>query len=309
MSPRRILKSCGSSSTFARRSSAPNGKMREALAAVMTLSFGSATGRRFSIVRSLYIVNSRPRRPARIARYRTGPGLDRRIPSAATIRIGTQAISARAVRPMSNRRLTTAHRAANGHEDLGRRQAVLVAPRDRAVAQRIERARMRILAHFALVAAHRRDLAVERRGDLDPGIGDERARIRPLGAARGIEREDGGDAGHRGPRGHERRLEQQLVIAVDVAAPLAVDRVRLDLRDDALERRDDVGQRQRVEPLVGKTERPNVLAAELFRGAPRPPGGSVSSRLSANPSGRMSSTPSSSAARIMCCGWPTPPGP
>src|SRR6266516_7718939 len=115
------------------------------------------------MVRSLYMRKGVPPRPARRARYSTGPGLDRRMPSAAAASSGAAASKPTAARVTSTRRLTTAHRPADGHEDLGRVHAVLVAPRLRPVAQPVQRPRVRVRPDLALVARHRDDLRIERR--------------------------------------------------------------------------------------------------------------------------------------------------
>src|SRR6266478_6413331 len=63
------------------------------------------------------------RRPMHLnhrARYRIGPGLDRRIPTAATSRNGAAATSPSAARTTSNRRLAIAQAPSYRHEHLGR---------------------------------------------------------------------------------------------------------------------------------------------------------------------------------------------
>src|SRR5256884_7119702 len=80
-------------------------------------------------------------------------------------------------------------------------------------------------------------------------------------------------------------LEQDLVIAVDVAPVLAVDDLRLHFPDDALERRDDLGEGESVEPLVRKAERAEIGDAEDVGRAAHvlglaDPGGSVAQGFS-----------------------------
>src|SRR2546423_8039964 len=227
MSPRSTLKSWGSSSILVRRNQAPKGKTRGSLRPVMALPAPS----RGCMVRSLYMVKPAPWRPTRRARYSTGPGLERRIPIAATARSG--AASARPSSPSatSSGRLTMAVDAPHRHEHFRSLHTVLIPPGDGPVAQGVERARMRISAHLALVARHGREFDLERVGDIHPHVGHEAAGERPLGAARGVERVDRPDTVLRGTRGDEGRLEEQLVIPVDVAAVLTVDDVRAHLAD------------------------------------------------------------------------------
>src|ERR1044071_1557093 len=101
---------------------------------------------------------------------------------------GAVTTSATAAQTMSKRRLTMMQGAAHGHEDLGRFDALLVAPRERAIAERVERAGMGVVAQLARVAGHRGELHLERRGDVDPRVGGEAARKGPFGAARRVER-------------------------------------------------------------------------------------------------------------------------
>src|SRR2546421_3957375 len=151
------------------------------------------------------------------------------MPSAATASSGATSATPNAASTRSSRRLAMAVDAANGHEHLGGLHAALIAPRFGPVAQRVERAWMRIGTNLALVAGHRRELGVEGGRDVDPRVRDEAAWVRPLSAARGVERVDGPDAVFRRPRRDEGRLEQQLVIAIHVTAVLTVDDVRADL--------------------------------------------------------------------------------
>src|SRR5262249_22430075 len=171
--------------------------------------------------------------------------------------------------PLKSACWPAAAHAPHGDEHLGGVHAALVAPRVRLVPQPLRRARVRVVAQFARVAGHRRDLAVEHGADVDPRVGHERARIGPFGAARGVERVDGLDAGLGRPRRHERSLEQQLVVLVDVATVLAVDDLRAQFADHGLDRRDDAGQRQRVELLVGQVQEAHVGDAEDARRLPR----------------------------------------
>src|SRR2546422_316784 len=262
ISPRSTLRSCGSSSIFRRRSHAPSGNTRGSSAPVMTLA---SERRRACMVRSLYMMNGRPPRPTRSARYNTAPGLARRIPTAARASRGAVATNAIAAHTTSTRRLTIADRAADGHEHLRRIETLLVSPGPRAVAQRLERAGVRIGTQLALIACHGGELLVERRGDVHPGVRGERARKRPLGAAGRVEGVDCFNASLGRAGRHESRPEKDLVVAVDVAAVLAVHDARLDFADDALERRDELGERDGVEPLVGKPQRTDVADAERGR--------------------------------------------
>src|SRR2546426_1436462 len=132
ISPRSTLRSCGSSSIFRRRSHAPSGNTRGSSAPVMTLA---SERRRACMVRSLYMMNGRPPRPTRSARYNTAPGLARRIPTAARASRGAVATNAIAAHTTSTRRLTIADRAADGHEHLRRIETLLVSPGPRAVAR------------------------------------------------------------------------------------------------------------------------------------------------------------------------------
>src|SRR5204862_497756 len=88
---------------------------------------------------------------------------------------------------MSDGHPAGAQLAADGHEHLGGIHADLVAPRAAAIAQRVDRARMWVGSHFALIARHRAELLLERLRDIDPRIRDERARVAPLRAARRVE--------------------------------------------------------------------------------------------------------------------------
>src|SRR5204862_128789 len=255
MSPRSTLKSCGSSSILVRRNSAPSGKTRGSSCPVMRLA---GAGRRWCMVRSLYMVKGAPARPTRRARYSTGPGLARRIPSAAS----ASTARPRAASTMSSRRFAMAARPADGEEHLRRFQAGLVAPRPGAVAERLERAGVWIRPDLALVARHGGDLGLERLGDIHPRVGHKAARVGPFGAARGIERIDCANALLGGPRGDERGLEQQLMVAVHVPAVLAIHDVGMQLPHQTRERRDHVRERQRVEPLVGEPQHADVVHTE-----------------------------------------------
>src|SRR3989454_1412221 len=264
MSPRMTLNSSGSSSILDARSHAPNRKTRGSACAVMELG-----ERPWStcIVRSLNIVNTRPCRPTRAARYSVGPGLARWMPSAATASSGAATKSATLASAMSTRRLAIAQRPPDGDEHRGGLQTVLVAPGPCAMAQRLERAGMRVGPHFALVARHGRDLLLEGVGDLDPRIRDEAAWVPPFGAAGCVERVDRLDALLDRPGGDEERAEQDLVIAVRIASELAVDDLGPNLAHDPLERRDDLGQGKGVELLVREPETADILDAQRLRGA------------------------------------------
>src|SRR5205823_13058295 len=144
------------------------------------------------------------------------------MPIAASPMSGAVSTSATAAHTTSNRRFTMMQCAANGHEDFSGLEALLIAPSQRLVAQRIQRARMGIVAQLARVTGHRRELDLERPRDVDPRVGDERARKRPLGTARGVEGVDCAHPARGGPRRDERRLKQAVMIAIDVAAKLAI---------------------------------------------------------------------------------------
>src|SRR5690348_10347815 len=212
--------SCGSSSSFTARSQAPSGNTLGSFAPVIRLA---SERRRACMVRSLYIMNGRPPRPTRSARNSTGPGLARRIPTAASASSGAVTTSARPASSASTRRLTVMQRAPDGHEYFRRIEALLVAPGAGTVAQRLERARVRVGAQLALVARHRRDLLLERGRDVHPRVGREAPRKGPFGARGGVERIDGLDALLGRTRGHQNRLEQNLVVAVHVPPVLTVD--------------------------------------------------------------------------------------
>src|SRR5882762_166791 len=259
ISPRNTLNNCGSSSSFTARSHAPSGKTRGSRGPVIKLE---SDRRRTCMVRSLYMMNGRPPRPTRSARYKTGPGLARRMPSAASASSGAVAMRATPASTTSSRRLAVMERAADGHEHLRRIETLLVAPGPGAVAQRFERAGVGIRPHLALVARHRGQLLLERRRDVHPGVGHEATGKPPFGAAGGVKGVHRFDRSFGGPGGDEHGLEQDLVIAVDVAAVLAVDDLRLHLPDDALERRDDLGEGEGIQSLVRKAERAEVDDAE-----------------------------------------------
>src|ERR671936_1298669 len=102
MSPRRMLTSCGSSSSLTRRKKLPKRNTRASAAAVMMLPplpFDSTC-----IVRSLYIVNTWPSRPVRRARKRIGPLLLSRMPIAMSASSGLSTTSAAAASSTSSSR-------------------------------------------------------------------------------------------------------------------------------------------------------------------------------------------------------------
>src|SRR2546426_7156943 len=198
ISPRSTFQSWGSSSTFTARSHAPNGNTRGSRGPVMRLE---SERRRRCIVRSLNMMNGRPSRPTRSARYRTGPADDRRMPTAARATSGAATTAASAASTTSTRRLATAQRAADGHEHLGGLQTLLVTPRPGTVAQRLERAGVRIRPQLALVARHRGQLLLERRRDVHPGVGHEAAGEPPVGASGGVRGADPLEIKLRGPGG------------------------------------------------------------------------------------------------------------
>src|SRR2546422_114264 len=220
MSPRSTFTSCGSSSILSRRSARPKAKTRGSCCAVMTLREPRACR---CMVRSLYIVNGCPSRPTRRARYRIGPGLERRIPTAATSRTGAAATRPSAATTTSNRRLATAQAPSHGHEHLGSVEAAVIAPGAGAMPQGVERAGMGVRADLALVARHGAQLLLERLGDVDPRVGDKGSRIPPLGARGRVEGVHRLEVRLDRPRGHERGPEQQPGVAVGVAPELAGD--------------------------------------------------------------------------------------
>src|SRR2546429_5122966 len=263
MSPRSTLKSCGSSSILVRRNRAPSGNTRGSSCPVMRLA---RPGRPWCMVRSLYMVKGAPARPTRRARYSTGPGLARRMASAASASTGATSARPRAASTMSSRRFAMPPRPADGEEHLRRFQARLVAPGPGAVAERLERAGVRIGPHLALVARHGGDLGLERLGDIHPRVGHEAARVGPLRAARGVERVHGSDAILRRSRRDEGGFEEQLVVAIDVATVLTIDHVGSQLADDLLERRNDIRERDGIEPLIRKAEQTDRAHPERVGG-------------------------------------------
>src|SRR5215831_10257119 len=188
-----------------------------------------------------------------------GPSLDALISTPTTASTGLRARSAAPDTTTSIARLSMANHPPDGHEDLGGLQAGLDAPRVRPVAQSLQGPRMGIAAHLAAIAGHRLDLGLERRADIDPRVGDERPGVAPLGTARRVERVHGLHAALGGARGHQRRLEDQLVVAIDVAAVLAVHGSRPDVSDHLLDPLDHVELADRVEPLVGEAEQADVV--------------------------------------------------
>ena len=85
-----------------------------------------------------------------------------------------------------------------------------------------QRARVRIVSQLRLVTGHRRQFGIEGGGDVNPGVRNKGARVRPFRTARRIEGVDGFDRGYRRPGRDQDCLKQYLVIAVDIAAILAV---------------------------------------------------------------------------------------
>src|SRR3989442_12221661 len=104
------------------------------------------------MVRSLYIVNGCPSRPTRRARYRIGPGLERRIPTAATSRTGAAATRPSAATTTSNRGLATAQAPSQGHEHLGSVGAAVIAPGAGGVPQGVGGGGMGVRGDVGLVA-------------------------------------------------------------------------------------------------------------------------------------------------------------
>ena len=127
---------------------------------------------------------------------------------------------------------------------------------------------MRVGPHLALITGHRRELALQGGRDVDPGVRDEAPRVAPLGAARRVEGVHRLDVRLRGPGGDEQRLEEQLVVPVHVAAVLPVDDARTYLAHDLLDGADQLGERDRVQPLVGETQLAHVPDAERLGRAP-----------------------------------------
>src|SRR3954471_19812411 len=116
----------------------------------------------------------------RLARKKTGPGSVSLMPMAARPISGAVRTSATDAHTTSNRRFTMLQRPANGHEDFRGLETLLIAPGERPVAQRVERSRMRIGAELRRGAGRCGELRLERRGDVDPRIGGEGARVAPL---------------------------------------------------------------------------------------------------------------------------------
>src|SRR5436853_3409412 len=88
---------------------------------------------------------------------------------------------------MSISRVTIPALSPDRHEDLGRLQADLGAPRPGPVPEGFQGAWVRVLAHLALVAGHGLDLGFQGVRDVHPGVGHEGPGIGPLGAARRVE--------------------------------------------------------------------------------------------------------------------------
>ena len=92
--------------------------------------------------------------------------------------------------------------------------------------------------------------------------GMKRPRIGPLGAAGGLEGEDRAQPGDHRPRGHEGRLKQDVVVAVDIAAVLTVDDLRLESCHGFFQRRNQLDKAQGVEPLIGEAQRQHMVDAQ-----------------------------------------------
>src|SRR5712671_7353455 len=112
----------------------------------------------------------------RRARKKMGPGSVSLMPIAARPIRGAVSTSATAAQQTSKRRFAMMQRTTHGHEGFGGLEALLIAPSVRAVAQRLEGARMGIGSELARVAGHRGELDVEGRGDVHPRVGGECAR-------------------------------------------------------------------------------------------------------------------------------------
>src|SRR5690349_1185319 len=264
MSPRSTLKSCGSSSILVRRSQRPSGNTLGSFCPVIRLA---GPGGQTAIVRSLNMVKAEPSRPTRRARYSTGPGLVSRMARAARPSTGATSARPSPASTTSMRRLAMAMDTSHGHENLGGVHAAAVAPRLGADAECLERAGMRISAQLGLITRHGGDLRLERLADVHPRVGNEAAREGPLRAAGGVERVHGADAILGRAGGDERGLEEQLVVTIDVAAVLTIDQIGPKAADQLLERRHDVGERDRVESLIGEAEVLDFAQPERLRRA------------------------------------------
>src|SRR5947207_15795568 len=111
-----------------------------------------------------------------------GPGLDKRIPTAATSRTGAATTRPSAATTTSKRRLATAQAPSYRHEHLGGVEAAVIPPGVRAMPQRLERAGMGVRPDLALVARHGAQLLLGRLGYAGRPVGDHGSRVAPLGA-------------------------------------------------------------------------------------------------------------------------------
>src|ERR1700693_2129857 len=221
---------------------------------------------RTAIERNLYIANGFPCRPTRRARKITGPGLLARMAIATSSMSGLSRMSAAEAAPMSNSRLPIPDHPPYRHEHFGRLQAGLGAPVVRAIAQRFQRTWVGVVANLALGARHRLHLRVERVGDVNPCVRDERSWVSPLGAAGGVEGVDQLDEVLCRPGRDEQCLKDQVVVSVHVPAVLPVDDLGADLANDRLYGADHVGQLDHVQTLVGEAEQSDVLDAQATGG-------------------------------------------
>src|SRR5208337_3186453 len=131
-----------------------------------------------------------------------GPGLERRMPSAAIARTGVSSSSADAASTTSTRRLITANDPPDGHEYFSRIEADLVAPSSRAVLKRLQRARVWVGSHLALIAGHSLQLERKGRRDIDPGVRHEGPRVSPFRTAGRLKSIDSKDVALSRTRGH-----------------------------------------------------------------------------------------------------------
>src|SRR5437660_6393760 len=101
------------------------------------------------------------------------------MPSAISASSGLTTTSTTTATVTSISRVTIPAHSPDRHEDLGRLQADLRAPRPGPVPEGIQGAWVRVLAHLALVAGHGLDLGLEGLRDVHPGVGHEGPRIGP----------------------------------------------------------------------------------------------------------------------------------
>src|SRR5438093_10849582 len=153
------------------------------------------------------------------------------MPTAAHKKTDARTTRAVAAPSRAKRRLAISRNPPHGHENLRGVDTDLVAERPGPVLQSLERAWVRVLAQLAHIAGHRLELGLQGPGNINPGIRNERPGVSPLRAAGRVEGVDGVDEVLRRPGGDQGRLEEKMVIAVDVAAILAIDNPRPHLLD------------------------------------------------------------------------------